>query len=410
MGRKRISLNENDMRRFISYSVARLLKEAYGRPIFDRHGEYDGSEYSRYGSDSTEVEFDPFENDDMMAVFEKVLESGKYQGLTKEMFDDYESGEYGRIWPLRVRVEYRVNKGMRGNGYDTPNDPDEIKVTGWELVSAPNIKDQTIRDFLTEVINTYFKEGHYDAENELSDIAGLNEGYDGRVVHFGSKESEEAADRVKNPYKKEDGSFYTWDEYCEMKRKEREDRKEKDKLHTLNYPDEKKDREKNKGIMTHIPGEKEDDEKIRITEQDIAKIVKKTVNEISKGLLDRAREAAHKDMMRNFGDSKTRQKRERQWKKFGDEYRRMDREEKDSICPQVDERDLVNMPEDTYVIMNGDGRDAVNANFRTSYSGRAGTKEQCEEYVNRFYDKGANWEYLPEIVPLKDYLKSRHRQ
>lgn len=64
------------------------------------------------------------------------------------------------------------------------------------------------------------------------------------------------------------------------------------------------------------------------------------------------------------------------------------------------------MPEDTYVIMNGDGRDAVSANFRTSYSGRAGTKEQCEEY----YDKGANWEYLPEIVPLEEYLNSKHRR
>ena len=88
----------------------------------------------------------------------------------------------------------------------------------------------------------------------------------------------------------------------------------------------------------------------------------------------------------------------------------MDSQEKGSICPQVDERDLVNMPEDTYVIMNGDGRDAVNANFRTSYSGRAGTKEQCEEFVNRFYDKGANWEYLPEIVPLEEYLNSKHRR
>lgn len=114
--------------------------------------------------------------------------------------------------------------------------------------------------------------------------------------------------------------------------------------------------------------------------------------------------------MRNFGDSKIRNKRDRQWRKFTDEYGKLDSEERDSICPHVDEADLVNMPEDTYVVMNGDGRDAVSANFRTSYSGRAGTKEQCEEYVKRFYDMGANWEYLPEIVPLEDYLNSKRRR
>ena len=129
------------------------------------------------------------------------------------------------------------------------------------------------------------------------------------------------------------------------------------------------------------------------------------INEISKRTLDGAMDAAHKDMMRNFGDHKIRNKRERQWKMFCDEYMKMDREEKDSVCPQVDERDLRNMPAGTYVIMNGDGRDAISANFRNSYSGRAGTKEQCEEYVNRFYDKNANWEYLPEIVPLEQYLR-----
>lgn len=488
MGKKRISLNENDMRKFISYSVARLLKEAYGRPIFDKHGEWDGDEYTPYGGDSF--------------VFEPDID--KYLG------DDVDFPEYPK-----VRVEYTKTEGMKGDGYLQPDDPDEYTLDGWDIVNKDILPQEAIA-----AVKMYM-ENDFDLEEEAIEHEGyLEEGENrGIMTHFDGKDTF----KPKNPYEN-----MTWDEYCAAKKKEREDREEKDKLHTLNYPDEKKDRERNRGIMTHVPGKKDDN--IKITQQDLAEMIrkavcqlkeslslpgydawktrtpyddepsmiskedffeciaqdgdpdyrynqckeflewlanydeeiyekvmqenqatgenvfdlamnngvdweeiarefydlapvnyykddmyesagkKKPVNEISKGLLDRAREAAHKDMMRNFGDSKIRQKRERQWKKFGDEYRKMDSEEKDSICPQVDERDLVNMPENTYVIMNGDGRDAVSADFRTSYSGRAGTKEQCEEYVKRFYDMGANWEYLPEIVPLKDYLKSRHKQ
>lgn len=363
---KKIRLNEKQLREFVSYSVAKLLKEGM-RPIYDKHGEWDGDEYSPYGSDSF--------------VFEPDID--KYLG------DDVDFPEYPK-----VRVEYTKTEGMKGDGYLQPDDPDEYTLDGWDIVNKENLPQEAI-----EAVKMYM-ENDFDLEEEAIEHEGyLEEGENrGIMAHFDGKDTF----KPKNPYEN-----MTWDEYCAAKKKEREDDENKKKLHDVNYPEEKKDRERNRGIMTHIPGKKEDDGKIRITEQDIAKMVKKAVNEISKGLLDRARSAAHKDMMRNFGDSKTRQKRERQWKKFGDEYRRMDSEEKDSICPQVDERDLVNMPEDTYVIMNGDGRDAVNANFRSSYSGRAGTKEQCEEFVNRFYDKGANWEYLPEIVPLKDYLRRK---
>ena len=50
--------------------------------------------------------------------------------------------------------------------------------------------------------------------------------------------------------------------------------------------------------------------KMNLTKEDLAEMVNRSVrliaerinmNEISKGLIDRAREAAHKDMMRNFG-------------------------------------------------------------------------------------------------------------
>ena len=133
----------------------------------------------------------------------------------------------------------------------------------------------------------------------------------------------------------------------------------------------------------------------------------RALNEISSNLYDRAADKAFNDMMQNFNDYPTKSKRERQWKNFRNQARIRGGEEKNAVCPSVDERDLPNMPAGTYVVMDGDGRDAISANFRTRYSGHAGTKEQCEEYVDRFYDKGANWEYLPEIVPLEQYLKNK---
>ena len=362
MARQQIVLSEEKLREFISYSVARLIKEAYGKAIYDRNGEYDGAEESDYGEDSF--------------VFEPDI-------------DQYLRDEVDFPSPIKVEVSFTRSEGMKGDGYMQPDDPDDYELGSWRILNR-DVPEEFQQDVLNAV--KQYMENDFDIEEAANEHGNLYEENRGAKVHFNG-----GGFKPKNPYEN-----MTWDEYCAAKKKEREDDKEKE-----DNPDKKKDREKNRGIMTHIPGKKEDDEKVRLTEQDIAKMVKKAVNEISKGLLDRAREAAHKDMMRNFGDSKTRQKRERQWKKFGDEYRKMDRQEKDSICPQVDERDLVNMPEDTYVIMNGDGRDAVSANFRTSYSGRAGTKEQCEEYVNRFYDSGANWEYLPEILPLKDFLMGK---
>lgn len=135
---------------------------------------------------------------------------------------------------------------------------------------------------------------------------------------------------------------------------------------------------------------------------------KKSVNEVSSNLLNRAMDAAHKDMMRNFGDSKIRNKRSTQWKNFSDAASKLSQQEKDAVCPSVPETELGNMPSGTYVVMNGDGRDAVNANFRSSYSGHAGTKEQCQEYVNRFYDMDSNWEYLPSILPVEEYLSGKN--
>ena len=401
MEKKSICLKEEQLREFVSYSVKRLLKEALSRPIDGSHGTFGGWEIGKYGHDSMEINFDPTDNDKMAQALEDMLEDGEFNGLTPEMF--MEGGQFSTIWPINVRIDYEIKQGGKGNGYDTPDDPDEAVVKDWY---ADTSKLGEVKPFVDALIKSYIEDGYFDEEeiweNEHNSL------YEDKAssIHFNGNSSFQS----KNPYEN-----MTWDEYCEAKRREREEDEKKTALHDTNYPEEKE----NRAIKVHFGGKKHEEtpeDKMNLTKEDLAEMVNKSVrfiaerinlNEISKGLLDRAREAAHKDMMRNFGDSKIRQKRERQWKKFGDEYRRMNGEEKDSICPQVDEMDLVNMPEDTYVIMNGDGRDAVNANFRSSYSGRAGTKEQCEEYVKKFYDSGANWEYLPEILPLKDFLRNK---
>ena len=466
MAKKQIRLSEEKLRNFISYSVAKLLKEGNGfngfagRPIYDSHGEYDGGEGSNYGSSDVEVPFYEWaentsykrinnpnlkygyeysfnQNGPLALLFNSVNKEhgGQFTEILKSENDYFDllSTIYENIGneDITLCVDFTYSEGMEGDGYMQPDDDDELTIDKSYLKQPETNQalqkiDPMYREFMTAVASEW-ADGWVDEdyiydnyiENTLTEARNL-----GITAHFDGN----SPFQPEKPYEN-----MTWDEYCEAKRKEREGEEEKNMLHDTDYPKEKE----NRGNKIHFDGKKreetpEDKEraehmfddkywvnKMNLTKEDLAEMVNKSVrliaerinlNEISKGLLDRAREAAHKDMMQNFGDYKTRQKRERQWNKFTDEYGRLDSEERDSICPHVDEADLVNMPEDTYVVMNGDGRDAVNANFRTSYSGRAGTKEQCEEYVKRFYDKGTNWEYLPEIVPLEEYLNSKHRR
>lgn len=282
--KRQVRLNETQLREFISYSVGKILKEAMGRPIYDRHGEYDGYEYSNYGSDSMQIDFDPFDNDDMMSAFQSVFESGKYEGLSPEMFDAFEDGQYGEIWPIKVEVDYDVTEGMKGDGYLQPDDPDEVKVTGWNVLSdlgqlgpAANV--------VKDAIDTYFRDGYFDTDS--IDTGGLYEEKDwdmsfsdrvhkwhedhpidhgknkGVTAHFpGGTEFQ-----PENPYKD-----MTWDEYCEAKRREREERNEKDKLHKMNYPDEEP---RNLGKTFHS-----NNDKLSITSDDLNEMISKAVRNL----------------------------------------------------------------------------------------------------------------------------------
>ena len=113
-------------------------------------------------------------------------------------------------------------------------------------------------------------------------------------------------------------------------------------------------------------------------------------------------------MRQNWNDPQIREKRRKQQDKFFKGAIEKDHEERTSICPQVPESELINMPKGTYVIMDGTGRDYYGS-FLSHYSGYAGTKEQCEAYVAKYYDKGGDWEFLPTILPLESYLRRYKR-
>lgn len=157
---------------------------------------------------------------------------------------------------------------------------------------------------------------------------------------------------------------------------------------------------------------------IRLTESELKNIITEsvkrilrennTINEISSDLLFRAAEKAGRDMHRNWNDSEIRTKRDKQEDRFFKAAIEKDRKERNSICPRVPESELKNMPKGTYVVMDGTGRDYYGS-FTSHYSGYAGTKEQCEAYITKYYDKDANWEYLPSILPLETYLKNHIR-
>ena len=240
MEKKQIKLNEADLRKFVSYSVSKLLKEAYGG-TFDDHGNM-GYMDSEYGDGSKEIAFNPWEDDGQMAAFQQAVEE---KGLDMEMFDD--GGDFGDIWPVAVKVNYSKSQGMRGS-YDVPDDPDEIEVTGWDagIYDLPPV----VSEVMETALNIYFNDGYFDPEEG---IAGLNEDNKGVKAHFNG-----GGFKPKNPY--ED---MTWDEYCVAKKAERE--KE------VKEPEEDPE---NKGTKAHFPGDK-----VHTSVDEIRSMIRKAIME-----------------------------------------------------------------------------------------------------------------------------------
>ena len=230
MSKKQIVMSEEKLRNFISYSVAKLLKEAYGRPIYDANGEYDGSEESDYGEDSL--------------VFEPDI-------------DEYLSDEVDFPSPIKVEVNYTRTEGMKGDGYMQPDDPDDYEIDSWRIIN--NDIPMEVRQEVMRAVKMYM-ENDFDIEEAVSEYGNIYEENRGVMAHFNGE-----GFKPKNPY--ED---MTWDEYCAAKKKERENDSEKKKLRDLNHGDDKE----NRGATVHFGGDKE---KIHIGKDEISEMIQKAI-------------------------------------------------------------------------------------------------------------------------------------
>ena len=232
MSKRQIVMSEEKLRNFISYSVAKLLKEAYGKPIYDAHGEYDGYEDTPYGSDSF--------------VFEPDID--KYLG------DDVDFPEYPK-----VRVYFTRTEGMKGDGYLQPDDPDEYELDSWEIVNQGGMTP--------EVMNAVkqYMENDFDVEEAANEYGNLYEENRGVMAHFNGE-----GFKPKNPY--ED---MTWDEYCAAKKREREDDDEKKKLRDLGHEGEKE----NRGVTAHFGGKKD---KIHVGKDEISEMIQEAIRNLKR--------------------------------------------------------------------------------------------------------------------------------
>ena len=251
-GRKQIKLNETQLREFISYSVARILNEGYGRDITLKNGEYDGYEGSKYGYD--EIVIEP--------------ELDKY---LVELGDNDEGDAFIRALDryipngVKVKVKYNYNKGMKGDGYSTPDDPDECEMLGWEIVDEDKIENRRLKDMLRQMVEEYM-DNDFDIEDEVSWRSPLYEEEDSNTGDSFAercfKHSEEQPiDRKKghafgpaHDIKPEVPTDASWDEFVKRKMKEKAEEDERDRSGDWSWMRSKP----SKGTMVHIPGKKED--------------------------------------------------------------------------------------------------------------------------------------------------------
>ena len=226
-------MNEEKFRNFISYSVAKLLKEAYGKPIYDAHGEYDGDEESDYGTDSF--------------VFEPDID--------RYLSDEVDFPEYPK-----VKVYFTRTEGMKGDGYLTPDDPDSYELDSWEIVNGEGMSPEVL-----DAVNQYM-ENDFDIEEAASEHANLYEENRGVTAHFNGE-----GFKPKNPYEN-----MTWDEYCAAKARERKEDGDRKRLHDMNAP---KDGKKNLGVTTHFNG---DGGKVHVTKDELSEMIRKAIKDIRK--------------------------------------------------------------------------------------------------------------------------------
>ena len=261
---KRVRMNESGLRNFISYSVSKLLKEAMGKDLY--YGdEYDGYEESPYGNDSSVIDFDPEDDEDMDMAFESVLAESEFAGnINPEMLNG--------VWPVMVKIYYSRRKEEGG---DTGEWIENTNVDDWkaDLSHVP----EEFKPFVEKVIANYFEGGFFNSES-------LNENM-GTLTHFGKKESEEAAEKYPNPYKD-----LTWDEYCDAKRQERlqdktsEDMEDDDNLGIKAHFATREKPEIDPEKESHMFDDEywQDKSGIQLTGDELREMVKRTVTNVLK--------------------------------------------------------------------------------------------------------------------------------
>lgn len=253
-----IRLSESQLREFVSYSVARLLRESR----YLRAPEGDGS---------FELDFGPYERDGME---EAVNQAMARSGLSEEWLEENDP------FPVTVRISYGITPGSDDDQIlSLPGNTDDTELTGWEIISPV---DPSINGFVREAVGIYLKSADFDLDGELIDKGILREGSDSPLKgHFvgGLKPK----DGPESKYKKEDGSYLTWDEYVERKRKESEKNKESD----LN-PVLRGGKGGSFGGNRKSDDKRKDECRVRLTSRDISEMVTEAVEKVIKGLNGKA--------------------------------------------------------------------------------------------------------------------------
>lgn len=261
-----IRLSESQLREFVSYSVARLLRESR----YLRAPEGDGS---------FELDFGPYEQDGME---EAVNQAMAKSGLSEEWLEENDP------FPVKVRISYGITPGSDDDQVlGLPGNTDDTELTGWEIMSPV---DPSINGFVREAVGIYLKSADFDLDGELVGRGILREsaenpGSQGMYAGNRGLSEEEEDDEALNPVltgsHEKVGSLpdipnkyegMTWDEYVEAKKREREE-------------DERKAK---KGLDPVLKGgkggsfggnRKSDDKRkdeTRLTSEDLAEMVRKT--------------------------------------------------------------------------------------------------------------------------------------
>ena len=243
MAKKQIKLNEEQLRNFISYSVARLLKEG-------------ANQFNSW--DEISPEEDDWNYGVLKGLGDKMVEKFR-QNMQQKYPDDDWSNEGGlfmdeiadwamrkfdlKNFPDKIGVAYNSNMTNHGRGdYDEPEYWSNDLGSGWEIKDSNFEKLPEIGKRIVEAAVEHFMDYHMEdflARGMEDRDWGPDDDYEGPLdeINLPRFDDDENKDKdeykghkfhtpkawePKNPYRKKDGSFYTWDEYCELAKKDRE--------------------------------------------------------------------------------------------------------------------------------------------------------------------------------------------